>query len=203
MESQSPGFDGITSAFYKHFIEKVAPILALVFNQAFKDKTLSMSHYLAIIILLHKRGVQNILTNFRPISLTNTDYKILAYVLTNHLEPHLPFLISPQQIAYMKTRFIGTNIRSVQDFIDHTVANNKDHVVLFLDFCKAFDSVSHKFLHSLLYHIGLPDWFTTWIEIIYSHAESVVRHKNWLTERSLWIKGSDRVVHCPATFLTW
>ncbi len=59
---KSPGFDGLTAAFYKHFVEKDSLILASVFNQAFKDKALSMSQYLAIIILLHKRRAQNILT---------------------------------------------------------------------------------------------------------------------------------------------
>ncbi len=94
--------------------------------------------------------------NYSPILLTNTDYKILAYVLMNRLETHLPFLISPQQTAYMRGHFIGTNIRSVQDFIDHTVEMDADHVVLFLDFQKAFDSVSHVFLQTLLKHIRLP-----------------------------------------------
>ena len=115
--------------------------------------------------------------------MTNADYKILAYVLTNRLELHLPFLISPQQTAYMKGCFIGTNIRSVQDFIDNSIENNSDHIVLFLDFWKAFDSVLHRFLLLLLKHIGLPDWYVKWVSIIYSEAVSVVQHKNWLTEK--------------------
>ena len=158
------------------------PILTKVFNDAFSLGKLSWNQYLAIIILLHKRGPQNILTNFRPISLTNTDYKILAYVLTNRLEPHLSFLISPQQITYMKGRFIGTNICSVQDFIDYTIDQDADHIILFLDFHKAFDSISHLFLSTLLSHLGLPSWFVDWVDIIYKNVMSVVRHKNWLTQ---------------------
>ena len=104
---KSPSSDGLTSSFYKDFAEKLAPILYHVFNKAFAISSVSMNQYLAIIILLYKHGQQNVLTNYRPISLTNTDYKILAYVLTNRLELHLPFLISPQQTAYMKGCFIG------------------------------------------------------------------------------------------------
>ncbi len=177
---KAPGCDGLTASFYKHFVEHLAPMLCEVFNYAYKNKTLSISQYLVIIILLFKRGDQLSLNNYRPISLTNADYKILAYVLTAHLSEHLKFLISPQQTAYMKGCFIGTNIRSVQDMIDHTVENNLDHAVLFLDFKKAFDSVSHLFLHKLLVCIGIPAQFVDWIHIIYSDAKSVVRYKNLL-----------------------
>ena len=63
----------------------------------------------------------------------------------------------------------------------HCEANDLDHLVLFLDFKKAFDSVSHRFLFALLHHISLPDGCIQWIHIIYSSALSVVQHKNWLT----------------------
>ena len=64
---------------------------------------------------------------------------------------------------------------------DHTAENNLDHAVLFLDFKKAFDSISHLFLHKLLVCIGIPAQFVEWIRIIYSGAKSVVRHENWLS----------------------
>ena len=99
---KSPGSDGITANFYKHFVDKISLILSTVFNDIFKVKSLSASQCLAIIILLFKRGKQELLMNYWPISLTNTDYKILAYILTNHLQPHLSALISSQQTAYMK-----------------------------------------------------------------------------------------------------
>ncbi len=80
----------------------------------------------------------------------------------------------------MKEHFIGTNIRSVQDFI--TDVKNKDLVVLFLDFRKAFDSVNHLFLITLLANIGLPAEFILWVLILYSNLQSMVRYKNWLTD---------------------
>ncbi len=59
----------------------------------------------------------------------------------------------------MEGHFISTNIRSVQDFIDYSVEMDSSHLVLFLDFHKAFDSISHQFLLLLLKHIGLPEWY--------------------------------------------
>ncbi len=55
-------------------------------------------------------------------------------------------------------------------------------MVLFLDFKKAFDSVSHLFMERLLLHVGLPDYYVSWVKLIYSNAQTVVHHKNWLME---------------------
>ena len=77
---KSPGYDGIIAEFYKHFAESLSNILAAVFNQVLEDGTLSLSQKLAIIILIFKKGDPRLIANYRPISLTNCDYKILAYI---------------------------------------------------------------------------------------------------------------------------
>ncbi len=108
----------------------------------------------------------------------NADYKILAYILSNHLSIHLTNVIAVNQTAYMPGRFIGTNICTVQDAIDHFALHCLPSAVLFLDFRKAFDSVSHQFLFSLLYRISLPSDYFTWIKIMYNDIYSSVRFKN-------------------------
>ncbi len=70
--------------------------------------------------------------NYRPIFLTNFDYKILAYILTDKIMPTLDKCIHPAQTAYMKGKFIGTNIRKVQDAMNHIASNlESDSVILF------------------------------------------------------------------------
>ena len=82
----------------------------------------------------------------------------------------------------MPGRFIGTNIHSIQDMMDHLAKKLLPSLILFLDFRKAFDTVSHPFLFSLLSHIGLPEEFVAWTKIMYHGAVSAVRHDNWLTQ---------------------
>ena len=81
---------------------------------------LSFSHREAIISLIFKKGDRSELKNYRPISLTNADYNILAFVLANRLHKNLEKLISPEQTAYVKKRFIGENIRQLEDIIEYT-----------------------------------------------------------------------------------
>ena len=178
---KSPGCDGLSAEFYKSFEERLMPLLCCVFNDIWEKKNLTPSQKIAIIILLFIKGDPKKLTNYQPISLTNADYKILAYVLTNHLSPHLSDVISINQTAYMHGHFIGTNIQNVQDTIDFFARHSLDSLILFLDFKKAFDSISHQFLFALLSRIGLPPDFVSWVRIMYSDVFSSVRHDNWLS----------------------
>ncbi len=156
---KAPGCDGLTAEFFKIFEESLASILVAVFANVWDNKKMSDSQRLAIIILLFKKGDPQLLANYRPISLTNADYKVLAYVMSNSLSLHLTDVITVNQTAYMPSRFIGTNIHFVQDTMDYFAVNSPQSAIIFLDFKKAFDSVSHKFLFSLLSHIGCPSDF--------------------------------------------
>ncbi len=176
---KSPGSDGLTAAFYRNFAELLSPILEEVFKEIFQNQHLSFTQCLAIIALIFKKGEIWLVPNYRPISLTNNDYKILVYVLTSRLVEHLPKVIHPNQTAYMPKRFIGTNVCSVQDWIDH-LNEEHDGIVLFLDFKKAFDSVSHQFLFHLLEHMGFSSEFVTWTRILYRDSISCIKFRNWL-----------------------
>ena len=158
---KAPGCDGLTAEFFKAFEETLAPIVVSVFQDIWNRKKISDLQRLAVIILLFKKGNPQMLANYRPISLTNTDYKILAYVLSNHLSTHLTDIISVNQTAYISGCFIGINIRYVQDTIKHLAVNSPNSVLLFLNFKKAFDSVSHEFLFALLSHMGCPPEFVS------------------------------------------
>ena len=179
---KTPGADGLTAEFYKHFVSILAPFLANVFNAAFEGKELLPTQRLAIIVLLFKKGEKEDAGNYCPISLTNVDYKIFAYILTSCLEPHLEKIIHPSQMAYMKGHFIRTNICKVQDAIDYSVWNNKRWVFIFLDFRKAFDSVSHLFLFALMSSMGFPLEYSAWVLLMYTNAASMIRNKGWFSE---------------------
>ncbi len=133
---------------------------------------------MAIIILLFKKGDPKMLGNYQPISLMNADYKILAYILSDHLSDHLLDVIAVNQMAYMTGQFIGTNITYVQDTMSYFATQSADSIILFLDYKKAFNSVSHKFLFCLLDKMGFPVEFIEWVHIMYSGAVSSVRHNN-------------------------
>ncbi len=81
----------------------------------------------------------------KPISLLNIDYKIIAQVLSTHLQAVLPSIISDDQTGYLKGRYICQNNRLLEDIsFFYTKYNNFDGILLLVDFEKAFDSLNLK-----------------------------------------------------------
>ena len=85
------------------------------------------------------------LDNYRPITLLNVDTKLIAYTLAQRLKPVLSKIINSDQNGYVKNRYIGFNIRQIQDIIDYSETFNIDGALLFIDFSKAFDSLEWSF----------------------------------------------------------
>ncbi len=77
---------------------------------------LSIEQKRGIITLIHKKGKNRLYLNiFRLISLLNTDYKIIAKLLAMRLQAVLPSIINDDQSGYIKGRFVGQNIRLLED----------------------------------------------------------------------------------------
>ena len=100
-----------------------------------------------MITLIPKKGMDLVfLKNWRPITLLNTDYKILARVVSNRITPYLPKLIHDSQTGFMKNRNISHDVRKIIDIMQYVQNENIDALLISLDFEKAFDRVEIKAL---------------------------------------------------------
>ena len=86
------------------------------------------------------------LKNWRPISLVNVDYKILTKLFASCLQKILGKIINPDQVGYIKGRFIGEVVCTIRDLIDLSSSSQEPGLLTLLDFEKVFDSVSWSFL---------------------------------------------------------
>ena len=76
---QTPGCDGFSVEFYKVFRKNIKQLLVESINQAFEKGELSVDQKLGIIRLIPpKNKIRILLKNWQPITLLNTDYKILT-----------------------------------------------------------------------------------------------------------------------------
>ena len=104
-KTKSPGIDGLTAEFYLGWYIQVFVVES--FNEAFRESELSEMHKQIIISLIFKQIDSKLYKNYQSISLSNVDYKILAFVLANGLQKVIAKLISPKQVAYIEERYIG------------------------------------------------------------------------------------------------
>ncbi|CDQ61290.1 unnamed protein product [Oncorhynchus mykiss] len=74
----------------------------------------------------------------------------------------------------MKSRHTSSNIRLALGLIDYSDAIDSDAVVIFLDFCKAFDTIEHEFLFRSLKLFGFGENFIKVICMFYKDINSYV-----------------------------
>ena len=91
--------------------------------------------------MVHKKGDPQLLKNYRPISLLNTDYKILMHILANRMHKVLHTINSENQNGYVKKRFIGYNIRLIEDIIYYQNKQSSNSYLAFVDLEKAYDTL--------------------------------------------------------------
>ena len=108
----------------------------------------------AIVVLLYKKGQTHNPVNYRPITLLNTLYKIVATGAAKHL-----YEISSFYGLIHKTQFRGLPNRRCSDHIFQLLAKYQNcpaSYILYIDFNKAFKSVPHGSLFQTLEHYRLP-----------------------------------------------
>lgn len=128
-------------------------------NESFEKGHLRYSQRKGVITLLFKGGDKQELENWRPITLLNIDYKILAMVLTKRLQNVLADIINEDQVGYLKGRSGIYNARLVQDVVDYHNLTAKDGAIIFTDFRKAFDSLEWIYIDKCLQLYGFRQSF--------------------------------------------
>ncbi|CAM4717112.1 unnamed protein product [Lepidochelys kempii] len=99
--------------------------------------------------------------------------QVLKESILNHLEERKAIRYS--QHGFTKGKSCLTNLIAFYDEITGSVDEGKAVDVLFLDFSKTFDTVSHSILVSKLKKYGLDEWMIRWIESwLHRPAQQVV-----------------------------
>ena len=111
----------------------------------------------AYIVLVPKvQGVEQI-GDFRPISLSNSIYLIIAKVLGNRLRAILSSIISPFQSAFLPSRQMSDIIVLVEEIVVAWRRSNTKGFLWKVDFSKAYDTLDWRFLWNALRRRGFPE----------------------------------------------
>ena len=102
--------------------------------------------------------------NWKAISLFNTDMKIICKVLSTRVKNVLPFLISSNQMAYVKNRFISKGGRVISDTLEIANMLALEGFLVAIDTEKRFDSVNNCLLLQILRKFGFGIDFVSWIK---------------------------------------
>ena len=171
---ETPGQDGLPKEFYAQFWDLLGPDLLEVFGEAFQLRVLPASQRCGIVTLLDKSGDPLLPQNKRPISLLNTDYKILARSLCSRLSTVLPSVVSPFQTCGVKGRSVHHNLCLLRDLALYSQERSFSCLFISLDQQKAFDRVDWSFLFAVCRSLGLGPNFISWLRLLYTDIHSQV-----------------------------
>ena len=115
-KDKSPGCYGLTVEIFQVLWEDIKIPLFNTIMYAYDKEELHLSARRGIISLIPKKDRDStMLKNWRPLTLLNTDYKILSKALSYRIQKVLPKLIHMSQTGFMKGRNIAhqTNFRPI------------------------------------------------------------------------------------------
>ena len=172
--------DGLSYKVLKEGGTILATYLAQLFSLSLDLGRLPDAWKMGVVTPIHKDGPRNLVSNYRPITVTSCCCRILERIIRNRLTDYLSLngIISDTQHGFVPRRSTDTILLRFYDFITNNVDNNMVIDAIFFDFSKAFDKISHSKLILRLYYNGVSGKILDWIIDFLTHREQKVRIGN-------------------------
>ncbi|RVW65596.1 putative ribonuclease H protein [Vitis vinifera] len=167
---KAPGPDGFTLAFWHFCWDFVKDEIMGLFKDFFERGKFVRSLNTTFLVLIPKKGGAEDLTDFRPISLVGSLYKLLAKVLANRLKKVVGKVVSTTQNAFVEGRQILDAALIANEVIDSLMKRKESGVLCKLDLEKAYDRINWDFLLSVMKKMGFGEKWAGWIRWCLSTA---------------------------------
>jgi mannosylglycoprotein endo-beta-mannosidase len=174
-KGKAPGNDGLPMEFFHECAEETVPILLQAFTAMLYNGRTSAEINKGVITLIPKSGDKAKLSNWRPITLLGSTYKVLAKKLAGRIKAALTHIIWPNQTGFVEGRSIIDNTFMAQEALEWAEESEQDLVLFLLDFKKAFDRIEWGFLFSALAKLGFSETWIRWVKTLYLEASSAIK----------------------------
>ena len=166
---KTPGVDTIPAEFYQALWDEIGSDVLNFVTETISECHIAAELNISKIALLPKSEDRSRIQNYRPISLLNTPYKIVAKVFANRMKPLLHHWILPSQTGFVPNRCILDNVFLAFEAMEWAMEIKQDLSMLLLDFEKAYDRVNWTFLRQTMQQMG---FHMTWINQVMALNEN-------------------------------
>jgi len=170
---KSMGPDGMHPQVLRELADVIAEPLSFIFERSWRTGEVPEDWRKASVTPIFKKGKKDYPGNNRPVSLTSILGKVMEQLILEVINKQVEEkkIIRSSQHGFIKGKSCLTNLISFYDGVTGWVDEGRAMDVVYLDFTKAFDTVSHNILLGKLGKCGLDEWSVRWIE-------------NWLNGRT-------------------
>ena len=181
---KATGPDSVLTRLLKECAEEISPSLCKLFNTL-----LSAGHFPsiwkdAVIVPIFKSGSKENVENYRGISLLSIVSNVLERCVHNHMFAAIKPSLYKLQDGFVGGRSCVTSLLRTTHNFAKALDDRQQIDVLYLDYSKAFDSVSHRRLIGKLHSSGIRGSLLKWLKSYVSGR----RHKTVIDgEASSWL----------------
>ena len=170
--NKAPGVDGIIPRILIENAENLTEVLETILQESLQTGIVPLEWKKANVTAIFKKGLKELASNYRPISLTSHLCKIMESIIKDCIMKHLTdrSLINTTQHGFWPKRSCLTNLLEFLEYVTKYVDSGYPIDVIYLDFQKAFDKVPHQRLLQKIKALGIDGEIYAWI-------------KNWLLGR--------------------
>ena len=186
---KAKGLDLIPNEFLKNSGDEFLSLLTLLFNKIKNSGTFPAKWNQGRICLVHKRGLKDLLGNYRPltviVSMSGLYSRVMNLRLTQVVEEHS--LIGEIQNGFRQGRRSADNAFILQTILwKQKFARKRVHMG-YIDIQKAYDSINRYKLWRKLSSLGFGGKFLASLQSIYAN-DSVVTTVNGLETRPVFLQ---------------
>ena len=188
----APGPDGLPVQLWRKAGPEVWALLAALFSAIGKLRSVPEGFLDGVVSPLPKQGDLTLPTNYRPITLLNTDYRLLTSTLASRFTPLLGVAVGEEQTAFLPGRRMADNIVLLQLLPGLLHANATPEaaasglaskaIAAFLDFRKAYDSVCRPFLLKVMSATGASAGMCSWVNTLLSDTSACACVNGFVSE---------------------
>ena len=144
--NKAQGPDAVSGAVLKNCSKTLAYPLSILFSLSYNTGYIPQEWKLANVVPVHKKDDKNKVTNYRPISLTSLVMKVFERILYDELLTRTIDKIDTRQHGFLRNRSCNSNLFLFIESIVRSLHEKIGTDVIYFDFAKAFDTVSHDLI---------------------------------------------------------
>ncbi|GKE22508.1 RNA-directed DNA polymerase, eukaryota [Tanacetum coccineum] len=162
-EDKSPGPNGFTFEFFRKFWKVVGPDFCIAVEWFFEHGSFAIGCNSSFVALIPKILDPKIVSDYRPISLIGSLYKVITKILATRLSSVISSLISDVQSAFLPNRQILDGPFILSELLSWCKFKYNQAMVFKVDFAKAYDSIRWDYLDDVINSFGFGSKWRSWI----------------------------------------